>query len=131
MKQLLSLLLVCLLITTTGCASIISGRDQDLTVRSNPSRASVYVDGMPIGETPVTAPVSRKRSHQVRVSKQGYLDALRQTRKGYNFWNLGNLVIGGLIGVVIDFCTGSVYSVSPDEMDVVLEAEPVVEAPVL
>ena len=33
----------------------------------------------------------------------------------------GNVILGGIIGIIIDFSTGAVYKVKPDEISVGLE----------
>ena len=121
MKQILSIFLtLTLFLLQSGCASIVSGRNQDISVRSNPPGASVEIDGMPMGKTPVTTEVKRKKRHQIKIEKQGYLEETRTTKKGFNWWFAGNVIFGGIIGIIIDFATGAVYSVSPDEVNVSL-----------
>lgn len=44
----------------------------ELEVRSEPSRAKVYLDGKEVGETPLILPGMRLGQHQVRVVKEGY-----------------------------------------------------------
>ncbi len=121
MKKFLSVTLaVAIMSLQTGCASIISGKHQDIYIRSNPLGADVLIDGTPAGKTPVTTEVKRKRRHEIKITKEGYVEEIRLTKKGYNWWNVGNLVLGGIIGIMIDFATGAVYSVSPDEVNVAL-----------
>ena len=133
MKRLLSVYLsLNVLLLQTGCASIVSGRHQDISVRSNPPGASVEIDGLAVGKTPLTTEAKRKKRHQVKISKEGYLEETRMTKKGYNWWFTGNIILGGIVGIIIDFATGAVYSVSPDELNVSLVqkegVEPVVQA---
>ena len=121
MKKLLSgYLAIVILCFQTGCASIVSGKEQDISIRSNPMGADVTIDGMPVGKTPVTTEVKRKRRHQIKVTKEGYIEETRVTKKGFNWWHMGNILIGGIIGIIVDFATGAVYSVDPDEINVAL-----------
>lgn len=122
MQKLLSAYLVfILLLVQTGCASIVSGREQTVSIRSNPAGADVEIDGMSTGKTPLTTDLKRKKRHQIKIKKDGYLEESRVTKKGFNWWHLGNVLIGGIIGIIIDFATGAVYDVDPDEINVSLK----------
>ncbi len=117
--------LLCLsLLFQNGCASIISRSEQDVQIRSNPAEASVEIDGMRYGSTPVMAKLKRKSRHEVKVSKEGFHPETRLTGRGFNWWFMGNIILGGIIGIIIDFATGAVYSVKPDEINISLEANP-------
>jgi len=100
----------------TSCASYVSGTQQGINVFSNPKGADVTVDGRFVGKTPLTARVKRKRKHQIKITKEGYVEDSHVTKKGFNWWFVGNLLIGGFIGGIIDFATGAVYVVKPDEV---------------
>ena len=123
-KTLSSCLVVSLLFFQTGCASIVSGKSQDVSIRSNPPGAAVEIDGMSMGKTPFTTELRRKKRHQIKVIKEGYLEESRVTKKGFNWWFAGNVLIGGIIGIIIDFATGAVYNVDPDEINVSLVQSP-------
>jgi hypothetical protein len=51
--------------------------------------------------------MTRSDSHTIVVEKDGYVSARRELRPGWNPWQLGNIVLGGLIGTAIDFVDGS------------------------
>lgn len=117
------LTVICLTVfslSQTGCASIVSGKTQDVMISSNPPGATVYVNGMNVGQTPLTKEFKRKKRHKVELKKVGYIDEMRMTKRGYNWWNAGNIILGGIIGIIIDFATGAVYSVEPEELNVSL-----------
>lgn len=113
--------LVPFLLVQTACATIVSSSDQDIRVISDPEGASVKVDGMPRGRTPLILDLERKRRHDIKIEKEGYEPAIKSTSRGFNWWFVGNLIIGGLIGIIIDFSTGAVYKVKPDEISAALE----------
>jgi len=116
--------LIPVLLMQVGCASIISQSDQSVRVRSEPSGAAVEIGGMRYGTTPVMAKLRRKDRHEIKVTKEGYYDETRLTSRGFNWWFMGNIILGGIIGIVIDFATGAVYTVEPDEINVRLEQNP-------
>lgn len=113
-------LLIALMFVMNGCASIISGKYQDVEIKSNPSGAMVLVNGMQVGKTPLVTEMKRKKRHEIKFQKEGYVDEIRMTKRGYNWWNAGNIILGGIIGIIIDFATGAVYSVEPEELNVSL-----------
>jgi hypothetical protein len=123
MKKLVSLLLAgMLLFVQSGCATIVSSSDQEVRVMSDPPGAKVRVDGMLRGVTPTIFDLERKRRHQIQIEKEGYETVVRDTGKGFNWWFTGNILFGGIIGMIIDFANGSVYKVKPNEINVVLQA---------
>ncbi len=120
-KFLSSWLTILFLISQAGCASIVSGKTQDISIRSNPLGATVTIDGMSAGATPVTTDVKRKRRHNIKITKEGYVEETRATHKGFNWWYCANLIIPfGIIGLVVDVATGAIFTVSPDEVNVTL-----------
>ena len=63
---------ILLFIFLTGCGTIIHGTTEQVGVTSSPSGATVEIDNTKIGETPLTQELSRKDSHSVKVSMDGY-----------------------------------------------------------
>jgi hypothetical protein len=115
----LSLLLALLV---AGCATLASGSSQSITVSSNVDDAEVFLDGVLIGRTPFTGIVKKGKSN-LRVEAPGYRSenlALSKTLDPV-FW--GNIIIGGTLGSVTDFATGSAYQYAPAAYQVVLRAE--------
>jgi hypothetical protein len=102
----------------TSCATIISGRNQDLPVVSNPSGAIVTI-GSTKQMSPATFTLDRRQSvYVVRVEKEGYEAVEITLKKGVNGWVFGNIVFGGIIGLVIDIANGSASKFTPDEVEV-------------
>jgi len=112
--------IVCFVFLVIGCATIISGRNQSLPVVSTPSGAKVIVNGVQ-QQSPCTLVLDRKQPlYQVRVEKDGYEPVEITLRKGVNGWVWGNLIFGGIIGLIVDLCTGSVNKFTPTELEVSL-----------
>ena len=116
-KTVASILLVCSL---SGCATIVSGRTQDVMIRSMPSGATVYIDEIAFGTTPLVANLIRKKRHSIKIVKDGYQEVSRATTRGFNWWYIGNVGFGGIIGLIVDPCTGAIFSVEPDEINATL-----------
>ncbi len=106
----------------TSCASIVSGSTQSVRINSQPPGASVQIDGAPSGATPTTATLSRKTSHRVTISLKGYRPYELTLEQSFNGWVLGNILIGGIIGIVVDNSTGAAYVLTPGQVDAALQA---------
>ena len=109
-----SLLLATML---AGCASIVSGTHQEVSVSSAPSGATVKVDNVASATTPATLTLSAKQSHQVLIELPGYKPYevfLAQKTNGRIF---GNIFFGGLIGIVIDMSDGAAYALTPNKIN--------------
>lgn len=106
-------------VALSGCATITGGTGpQKIKVASNPPGATVIVDGQPCAMTPAVVRLDRKVEHQILLEKDGYMLAEADLKPKVNPWIFGNLVVGGLIGVVVDLATDSERRLSPSKVDV-------------
>lgn len=99
-----------------ACATIIHGSSQEVSISSQPTGATVTVDGQPAGVTPVVSSMKRKDKHQIRVTMDGYQPFELATTRGTSGWVWGNIIFGGLIGLAVDAMTGGLYNVKPDQV---------------
>ena len=113
----------------TGCASIVSGTQQSIKISSDPSAAHVKVEKLVgsintpqwEGETPATLKLSRNGSYLVSVSLPGYQkQEIPISAAGMNNWVWGNIIFGGIFGVIIDACDGAAKNLEPGEINVKL-----------
>lgn len=105
----------------TGCASIVDGNSQSVSLSSNPEGATVYLNGNAIGKTPVTITTKRKGSSQpLRFTKEGYKDVEVQLISTVNPWFFGNIVTGGLLGSTTDGLSGAAFKYEPGSYMVTL-----------
>ena len=51
------------------------------------------------------------------IKLDGYQTYETNLTKKFNAWYIGNIVFGGLIGIIIDPITGAIYNLSPDEVN--------------
>lgn len=117
-KMLYGFVAVCFSLASVSCASIVSGRSQQIPVVTNPSGAIVTVGTM-TQTSPATFLLDRRQGvYVVKVEKEGYQPIEVVLRKGVNGWVFGNIVFGGLIGLVIDIASGSASKFTPDEVEV-------------
>ena len=111
------------LVALAGCASIISGRTQEVSFASNPEGVTVTVNGRILGKTPLTINLQRKSEQSLVFSKDGYKTLSMQFETSINGWFWGNILLGGLIGSTTDGITGSVHKYAPDQYMVTLEPD--------
>jgi hypothetical protein len=104
-----------------GCATIVEGTTQNISVTSNVDKAEVYINGNRMGFTPWTGLISKKKDTVLLLHKDGYRDESRilTTRVPGIFW--GNILLGGLLGSTTDMASGAIYEYSPGSYSVTME----------
>jgi hypothetical protein len=129
-QRLLSILVLVLtaVLFILGCASIIHGTRQEVFFQSSPAGAQVEVSddvGVSYGlcETPCSIELKRKNKYVVTISKNGYESIEMLIERKSDGWIWGNILIGGLIGLIIDFSNGAAYKLSPSEIMATLSKE--------
>jgi len=100
-----------------ACATIMHGTSQQVGINSQPTGAMVAVDSLPAGSTPVAAKLARKRSHRISLTMPGYQTFEIATTRKTSGWVWGNIVFGGLIGLIVDASTGGLYDVRPEQVN--------------
>lgn len=109
-----------------GCATILKGTHQEVPVASEPSRASVMVDGVRQGTTPTKLNLARKSSHVITIELQGYESESVTVKPSMGGAVAGNIIAGGLIGWGVDAGTGAQYNLNPDSVNVRLRPKTIV-----
>jgi hypothetical protein len=100
-------------IMLSGCASIVDGTTEEITVNTNPSGADCQLlrEGMVIGEISKTpgSQVVKKTKHDMTIScsKPGYQTATYFDHSGVQGSTWGNIVLGGGIGWAVDSAAGA------------------------
>lgn len=100
------------LLSVTACASIVTGSSQTITVASAPSGAKCEVsrDGSAVqsGTTPMSFSLSKTRS-DLSISCEDSVGAkgTGTSKSGVEPWVVGNILLGGLIGLIIDLSSGA------------------------
>jgi hypothetical protein len=104
-KAYLALSLIAIMLSS--CGTLFTGGDDTLTFNSNPSGASVYLNGMELCTTPCIVPVKRELGDTyVQISLDGYETRVLTLDKTLNVVSILNL--GNLIGWAIDAATGAI-----------------------
>ncbi len=106
-----------------GCATIMQGTTQEIGISSTPTGATVKINNQVKGKTPVILDLKRKNNHIVTIEMPGYMPYEATFTKSVSGWVWGNIVFGGLIGLVVDFAAGGIYKLTPTEIKAVLQKE--------
>ena len=104
----------------TSCATIFSGTKQNVRFSSNPPSALVFIDDVEAGKTPFEMKLNRKSEHSVKMELDGYQTYQTDLTQKFNAWTIGNVVLGGVIGLVVDVSTGAMYNLSPGAINISL-----------
>ena len=105
----------------TSCATIVSGTTQKVSFNSTPANASIFINEVEVGKTPFQTKLERKKEHSVVIKLDGYRPYETKLTKKFNAWYLGNIIFGGIIGLVVDPITGAIYELSPDQVNAQLQ----------
>lgn len=114
-------LFLVLLLSCASCASIITGSKDSITVDSSPQGAYFTTNSGHSGTTPSKITIPDDLDLEVKYTLAGYQDAEAEVNSRMSAWILGNVLIGGIIGLVIDFATGN-YQTHRDEVSVTLRS---------
>src|SRR3954462_7770882 len=111
-------LVLCAAFVGSGCATIVSGKTQNVTIDSNVKDAEVLSEGTVVGKTPYTGPLKRSKDMTLMLRKTGYdsKTVTLNTEIEPVFW--GNILCGGGIGSTTDYATGSMYKYSPATINI-------------
>lgn len=133
MKKIISILAVTFM-ALSGCSSIVSKSDYPVSINSSPDGASFVItnkSGQTVhsGQTPSTITLSssagyfKGEAYTVSLSKEGYASKDYTFNSTVDGWYFGNLLLGGVIGMlIVDPATGAMYNL-PERIDVSLDSQ--------
>lgn len=119
-RSLLSVLAASAAAAAAGCATIMHGSGQEVSVASTPTGARVTVDNAEVGRTPYVANLKRKDKHVIRIDMEGYQPYELPIARSTSGWVWGNIVFGGLPGLAVDAITGGLYKLKPEQVEATL-----------
>ncbi len=130
------MLVLLAMVMLSGCASIVAGGHRDINIKSTPSDATVTIQDRESkqivhkGQTPLIVPLStrggyfKSKQYNVTLSKEGYADKTINIDSFLSGWYAGNVIIWPMAvigGLIVDPLTGAMWSLSPKNIDAVLE----------
>lgn len=122
-----------LLLLLPGCATMMEGTGQSVSVTTTPAGASCEVDraGVKLGTvnpTPGSLRIDKSKNDLVvTCDKEGYQHAALTSSPKFVGTTFGNIVAGGIIGAVVDASTGANYEYTGE---IRIDLAPVGAAPV-
>jgi len=134
MKKLLFLLLA--MVILSGCASIVAGGHRDINIKSTPTEAAVSIQDRESkqivhkGQTPLIVPLStrggyfKSKQYDVTLSKEGYATKAINIDSFLSGWYAGNVILWPVAiigGLIVDPLTGAMWSLTPKNIDAILE----------
>jgi uncharacterized protein YceK len=105
-----------------GCATIVSGPTQKMTVYTEPKDSQIKIDSKDCNY-PCSRKLWRWPTHEIVAEKEGLKPCKFETNKYMNPWILGNILIGGLIGITIDLASGSTATIAQEEVMMILHPD--------
>jgi len=99
---------------SSGCASIIKGSSETVTVNSLEKGSVIYVDGSPRGADVASVSVKKGKPHALRVEKEGCRTVSADTGESFDATSLLGIFIDfGIISIPIDLASGAAWKVEP------------------
>ena len=97
----------------SGCASVIKGTSQSIAITTPPTTGAQCTLSSSQGNWVLTSPASvtvkkSKDDIQARCTKPGWQDGIATIPSNFEGWTVGNIVLGGVIGLGVDAATGAI-----------------------
>lgn len=107
------------LVILTGCATIVKGTSQTIAISTPPvAGANCKInngDGLWYVITPGTVTVPKSNDAlMMQCVKPDYAESNGAINAKVEPWVLGNILIGGIIGLVVDIATGALHTYPND-----------------
>ncbi|HEY3178103.1 MAG TPA: hypothetical protein VGL25_04410 [Casimicrobiaceae bacterium] len=100
---------------TSGCATLTKGTSQTITINTDPPGAvcTLTRDAKPlavVNPTPGSIPIEKaKGTVAILCKRPSYLDADGALESEFQAVTFGNILFGGLIGIVVDAASGAMH----------------------
>ena len=112
-------------VLVSGCATIFKGSSQKIVINSTPAEANISIKnngGVEVftGKTPSTVKLSKKHEYVVTIQLKGYKESVIQVTQTLEGWFLGNILCGGVVGIIIDAVDGAMWDLEPENIQVSL-----------
>ena len=112
------------LISLSACATVTRGTSQKFNIETTPTMAEVKLSNGQQCVTPCKLKLKRKPGFTATVSKQGYqtqeLTVESKLGGGGVVAGAGNLLLGGVVGGIVDGTNGSMNNLTPNPLIVTL-----------
>ncbi len=113
-------------IMASGCATVVRGTTDQVKVQTVPEGAAIRTsNGLSCPSSPCEFKVKRKEEFTIFAEKEGYkpssLDIVSRVSGKGMAGTMGNVLVGGVIGIGVDAYSGATLSHSPNPAILTLE----------
>ena len=123
MKNILIVFYLILIVSFSGCATLVTGKSQKISVSSSPDNAIISIDKIIVGNSPTSVDVKKDTGKYLLVEKEGYYPKKMLLTTKINNWFWGNIV--GLIffdlSSATDALTRGMLEYSPNQYYITLD----------
>lgn len=122
MKRIFNIAAVSATLLLSSCATIFKGTTQTVQIISNPPAASIEVDGVKTGVTPMAVTLKKGFAGQtVSLKLDGYETKTFQPQTAFDAVSVVNFLF--IPGFIVDAATGAMMKYDPKVYEFTLEAK--------
>ena len=97
----------------SGCATVINGNNQDYKIKTDPAGAKVTFNNGLSCIAPCKIELKRRKDFRADVTLDGYKPAYVLIQSQFGGAVVGNVLLGGIVGGVVDSANGSTNHLTP------------------
>jgi len=104
----------------SGCATLFGPSEHPLSLNSQPEKATVVINGIERGQTPLQLQLKADQSYTIEFRKEGYESVTRvvNTEVGAGWVILD--ILGGVVPIVVDAATKNWNKLDQEAVDAIL-----------
>ncbi len=127
MRKLLLIITTILSIALCSCATIFTKSKYPVTFNTNPDGANIKIENRELrviyeGVSPTTVKLKasmgymKREEYKITISKDGYNPKVIHITPELDGWYIGNILIGGVIGMlIVDPASGAMYKIAKED----------------
>ncbi|MGQ7854012.1 PEGA domain-containing protein [Pedobacter sp. WC2501] len=120
MKRIFNIAAVSATLLLSSCATVFTGTKQTVQINSNPPAATIEVDGVKAGVTPMAIPLKKGFTGQtISLKLDGYETKTFQPQTAFNAVSVVNFLF--IPGFIVDIVTGAMMKYDPKVYEFTLE----------
>lgn len=122
-KSVIAPSLILTLMVTSGCASMLNGDHQVISVKTEQD-TEIFINDRYAGKGYAKQKLPRDKQHKVRVVKEGCEEKTLVTQPNFNETSLLGLFVDfGLISIPTDFLTGAAWDIEPSHIQLMANCD--------
>lgn len=116
-----TLVSIVILITISGCSTIMNGDIVEVPVKTTPSGATLVLNGNSYISPAVVLVPRGEGDFNLHIEKEGFQPVDILLRESVDGWFWGNFLFGGVVGFAIDFISGDAFDIKPEFIEETLK----------